>query len=508
MPKSTTMTSDWMDLSNELACYLQKEARETVLLLPAMDIIEADHAAQYCARQDDYLLPLGQLRLLDVVLYLPSSISPAAIESVRTAAITSALAWQKGRLSQNEDDQTDCYYALILDVQLNNDNIDVNDDDDVNNVDSSSHQEVVSHRLSHHFGARYFEENLVLSLNDSAPRLQVFSWQDWASILTTVQTSCELWRFLGCHLKHLTPQPLEHSTTSHPSSFDSEQALLTQFMDSDALFTQAIMNDDALIKYGMQDKPNSALVTMKLAQKSNNAAAQMYHQHMQQASTLWSQLSTQMIDLVGEKSTANDEEHSTASQYSHWQQQLRDESLFSRHELVRTLYKHPKQTAELQQSGYVVHQHSYESLGRHYVLIFYGQAANVQQSRTAIQPNLQQIAQDVATRLPIAELHHVIVLGIEFIADATDTFMDIDLWIQPVSAMTQKERQLTKQLQRLGHQQAGERQSNQQNLQSVSQVAASTQTTGSPQKLKKDKQSTELPNVHLNFSVPARDDKP
>ncbi|WP_201558918.1 hypothetical protein [Psychrobacter sp. 72-O-c] len=476
MPKSTTMTSDWTYLTNELACYLQKEALEVVLLLPAMDTIEVNHAAKYCARQYNYLLPLGQLRLLEATLYLPSSIYPADIEEVRTAAITSALAWQKSCLSQNEDDQTDCYYVLILDIQLNNDDIDVNG----NNVDSSHHQGVVSQRLTHHFGTRYFKESLVLDANDSVQQLQIFSWQDWHSILITVQTASELWRFLGYQLKHLKPQQLEPPTASHSSNFDSEQALLTQFMNSDFLFTQAIMIDDALIKYGMQDKPNSALVTMKLAQKNNSTAVQMYHQHMQQASTLWSQLSTQMIGLVGEKPTTSDEEQSTASQYSHWQQQLRDESLFSRHELVRTLYRHPKQTAELQQSGYVVHQHSYESLGRHYVLIFYGQTANGKQSKEAIQPNLQQIAQDVATRLPIAELHHVIVMGIEFIADTTDTFMDIDLWIQPVSAMTQKERRLTKQLQRLKHQQTGERQkSNQQDLQSVSKVTSSTQITGS-----------------------------
>ncbi|SLJ85901.1 hypothetical protein [Psychrobacter sp. DAB_AL43B] len=92
-------------------------------------------------------------------------------------------------------------------------------------------------------------------------------------------------------------------------------------------------------------------------------------------------------------------------------------------------------------------------LGRHYVLIFYGQESEGQHSKATIQPNLSKIAQDVATRLPVAELHHIIVLGIDFITEAEDTFIDIDLWIQPVAAMTQRERQLTKQIQRL-HQQS------------------------------------------------------
>ena len=93
------------------------------------------------------------------------------------------------------------------------------------------------------------------------------------------------------------------------------------------------------------------------------------------------------------------------------------------------------------------------------MLIFYGQDAEGQHSKKAIQPNLAKIALDVATRLPIAELHHVIVLGIDFIIEAEDSFMDIDLWIQPVDAMSQRERQLSqrerqlsKQLQRLQQQ--------------------------------------------------------
>ena len=178
---------------------------------------------------------------------------------------------------------------------------------------------------------------------------------------------------------------------------------------------------------------------------------------MEQAAVLWSQLSSQMIAMVSKKPVAVKSKEPPAEQqkkslgldFFHWQQQILDESLFSRHELIRTLYKHPKQEMALQKQGYVIHQHSYECLGRHYVLIFYGQDLEGQNSKARIQPNLAKIALDVATRLPIAELHHVIVLGIDFIAEVGDTFIDIDLWIQPVDKMTQRERQLTKQLQQL-----------------------------------------------------------
>lgn len=183
-------------------------------------------------------------------------------------------------MSQDKDNKASCYYALILDIQFSDIATDSNSVD--SNVYQSNihqnniHQNNLSQRLIPHFSARYFEENLLLDVNDSTQPLQVFGWQDWYSILATVQTPCELWRFLGYHLNQLKLKPLEYSATSDVSSFDSEQALLTRFMNSDALFTPAIEVDNALIKYGMQDKPNSAIVTMKLAQKNNNATAQMY----------------------------------------------------------------------------------------------------------------------------------------------------------------------------------------------------------------------------------------
>ena len=105
------------------------------------------------------------------------------------------------------------------------------------------------------------------------------------------------------------------------------------------------------------------------------------------------------------------------------------------------------------------------------------------------------MAQDVATRLPLAELHHVIILGIEFVSDAADTYMDIDLWIQPVSPMSQKERQLTKQPQRMRQQQS--RQTKASAQKSVSHRSLSTKTPI---------QHT-LEGMQMNIKVPSRDDE-
>ena len=494
MFNSITGTSDGGYLVNELACYLQTDALDIVL--PNMQTIEIRYEAHYTARQYHYHLPLGKLQLLALILYLPSETSLANIETVRMAAVKAVLAWQKTNCSQDKDNQALVYDVLVVDIQFsehanssnNNDN-NIEHNNDNNNNEHNRQRNQLPKRLKHEFAARYFMENLVVDMSDHAQRLQVFSWHDWGSITLALQTPCELWRFLGYHLDQL-----QRSVSSHVASFESEDMLVTQFLSSALLFDHAITIDNALIKYGIQQAPNAALVAMTLAQKNKSQTAQMYQQHRQQAATLWSQLSTQMIDTVSAELTAQADTESLKPQFSLWQQQLLDESAFSRHELIRTLYRHPQQKPALQKTGYVVHQHSYENLGRHYVLIFYGQDLAGQNSKAAIQPNLQKIAQDVATRLPMAELHHVIILGIDFISDAGETFIDIDLWIQPVNNMTQRERQLTKQIQRLKQQGAEQ--------QDIQQPVAKKQAAKKPNKPVND-----LPQIRLNLSIPARKDK-
>ena len=452
MSNSTTAIADKPYLGNELACYVQTDNLE--MLLPAIQALEATHKIQYQAQKLAYHLPLNELQLLELRVYLPESMLAADIESVRKTAIKSVLAWHKGYLSGQKADIAHTIEVLVFDIQFKN------DIEESSHVAEKDNRHSKYKRLKHDFPARYFMEDLIIDISDSGQPLQIFDWHDWQSILNALHTPCELWRFLRYRL-----EPLQQSAISHVPSFESEEASINNFVNSSTLFTQAIAIDNALIKYGMQDAPNAALVAMALAQKNHSPTSQMYQQHMQQAAILWSQLSSQMITMVnemfiarkgreqrGNKPFTEAEKQQQQTELSYWQQQILDESLFSRHELVRTLYRHPKQQQSLQQQGYVVHQHSYECLGRHYVLIFYGQDAEGQHSKKAIQPNLAKIALDVATRLPIAELHHVIVLGIDFIIEAEDSFMDIDLWIQPVDAMSQRERQLSKQLQRLQQQ--------------------------------------------------------
>lgn len=427
MSNLTTVISDEGYLGDELACYLQSEVLE--IELPTIQALVTSYNGQYKAQKYDYQLPLGQLQLLNLSIYLPEDIVAGHIENVRKTAIESISAWRNDYLTRYKDKIEATTYAAVFDIQFRN------------------IYQNTSKRVKNNLISNAFIDSLSSEIHASELPLQLFGWHDWQLILRALHTPCELWRFLQYRLGQW-----QHTDNSRINSLKSEEAMIADFLNNPAVFAQAIAIDNALIKYKMQDKPNSALIAMALAQKSQSTTSQMYQQHMAQAAVLWSQMISQMLKRYSDNGQKKNKQDFSAINLAYWQQQILDESLFSRHELIGTLYKHPKQQQQLREQGYVVHHHSYESLGRHYMLIFYGQDVKGQHSKQTIQPNLAKIALDVATRLPIAELHHVIVLGIDFIDEANETFIDIDLWIQPVAAMSQRERQLTKQIQQLQQQ--------------------------------------------------------
>ena len=427
MSNLTTVISDEGYLGDELACYLQSEVLE--IELPTIQALVTSYNGQYKAQKYDYQLPLGQLQLLNLSIYLPEDIGAGYIENVRKTAIESISAWRNDYLTRYKDKIEATTYAAVFDIQFRN------------------IYQNTSKRVKNNLISNAFIDSLSSEIHASELPLQLFGWHDWQLILRALHTPCELWRFLQYRLGQW-----QHTDNSRIDSLKSEGAVIADFLNNPAVFAQAIAIDNALIKYKMQDKPNSALIAMALAQKSQSTTSQMYQQRMAQAAVLWSQMISQMLKRYSDNGQKKNKQDFSAINLAYWQQQILDESLFSRHELIGTLYKHPKQQQQLREQGYVVHHHSYESLGRHYMLIFYGQDVKGQHSKQTIQPNLAKIALDVATRLPIAELHHVIVLGIDFIDEANETFIDIDLWIQPVAAMSQRERQLTKQIQQLQQQ--------------------------------------------------------
>ncbi|MDN6276530.1 hypothetical protein [Psychrobacter sp.] len=209
------------------------------------------------------------------------------------------MEWHRTLLSQNSSYEKDGQDVLVLDIQF------CDDKQAISKTEGNNQPNGRIKRLTHSFGASYFMEDLIVDMSDCLQKLQVFSWHDWQTILTALQTPCDLWRFLLYHLEQL--QQSEHDNVP---AFESETALVSQFLQSPSWFETAIKVDNELIKLGIQSKPSAALVAMTLAHKNQSRTAQMYQQHMEQAATLWSQLSNQMIEMHSEKLSRDDEEDS------------------------------------------------------------------------------------------------------------------------------------------------------------------------------------------------------
>ena len=92
MSNLTTVISDEGYLGDELACYLQSEVLE--IELPTIQALVTSYNGQYKAQKYDYQLPLGQLQLLNLSIYLPEDIVAGHIENVRKTAIESISAWR------------------------------------------------------------------------------------------------------------------------------------------------------------------------------------------------------------------------------------------------------------------------------------------------------------------------------------------------------------------------------------------------------------------------------
>ena len=344
MSNLTTVISDEGYLGDELACYLQSEVLE--IELPTIQALVTSYNGQYKAQKYDYQLPLGQLQLLNLSIYLPEDIVAGHIENVRKTAIESISAWRNDYLTRYKDKIEATTYAVVFDIQFRN------------------IYQNTSKRVKNNLISNAFIDSLSSEIHASELPLQLFGWHDWQLILRALHTPCELWRFLQYRLGQW-----QHTDNSRIDSLKSEEAMIAGFLNNPAVFAQAIAIDNALIKYKMQDKPNSALIAMALAQKSQSTTSQMYQQRMAQAAVLWSQMISQMLKRYSDNGQKKNKQDFSAINLAYLQQQILDESLFSRHELIGTLYKYPKQQQQLREQGYVVHHHSYESLGRHYMLI-------------------------------------------------------------------------------------------------------------------------------------------
>ena len=108
---STMVMSDGSYLMNEMACYLRADILK--IILPDMPVIESNYQAQY----SQYQLPLGELNLVELVIYLPTDMLPADIEALGRTAFNAVNIWRKTHISRSIDSQLRNIDVLVLDIQ-------------------------------------------------------------------------------------------------------------------------------------------------------------------------------------------------------------------------------------------------------------------------------------------------------------------------------------------------------------------------------------------------------
>lgn len=165
VPKLLTTTSELTQTVKELSYYRQIDDKGVaVSATTSVDI-------QQCFDQHCYLLPLGELRLLNSTLYLPTTASQIDIEVARKNTIKSALMWQNRCLQHDAEDAKPPCCVLVIDIQLN---------DTLAKFGNSTSTDINSNKkyskqFSHSFGANYFMEELVLDISETSNMLPVFS---------------------------------------------------------------------------------------------------------------------------------------------------------------------------------------------------------------------------------------------------------------------------------------------------------------------------------------------
>lgn len=180
MSNLTTVISDEGYLGDELACYLQSEVLE--IELPTIQALVTSYNGQYKAQKYDYQLPLGQLQLLNLSIYLPEDIVAGHIENVRKTAIESISAWRNDYLTRYKDKIEATTYAAVFDIQFRN------------------IYQNTSKRVKNNLISNAFIDSLSSEIHASELPLQLFGWHDWQLILRALHTPCELWRFLQYRL--------------------------------------------------------------------------------------------------------------------------------------------------------------------------------------------------------------------------------------------------------------------------------------------------------------------
>ncbi len=246
--------------------------------------------------------------------------------------------------------------------------------------------------IDYKLGSEFFREDFVLDLDNKDKTIQIFNASSMLSLLQELQTPIDFIGFINYY----------QSALMNFVEFEHEIELVNKYLQ-EGLFLDDVRNvEQQLVDAGFLEEINQkkAIAIDKRSQKQQKAHQKLLD-GMQEYSRVWVKLlikiNQQLRGELGRKLLVK----------------LDEQSMYTRMKIVAEVMDFVQQPIELQQQGYIRHQHSYHQFGQHFVLIFYGLNQQSQLNRAYIQQHHASILQDLAGNAQLENVEELFLLGFD-----------------------------------------------------------------------------------------------
>ncbi|MGO3340430.1 MAG: hypothetical protein ACTIL8_11555 [Psychrobacter sp.] len=299
---------------------------------------------------------------------------------------------------------------------------------------SISHQDeqsgLSSYAVGYEYGSRFFAEDCVLDLDNEQSVLQVFSYQNFADILSQLVTPSDLTTFLDFHRDQLASF----------SSFKNESTLLKQFLQSPDFHQRAIDVQERLIDNELIDQIELRL--RKVSEPNQTVFANALMAEIQKYTRMWYKLFNSVIERY----------HKAGKPLPRAQiDVLADESMYTYACLVEKILAYRTMDQDSRWNGYVRHEHSYHVFGRHYLIVFYAQDDSSSLSAGDVRSSHQDLLSDLNAQLQDPVMSDLFLLGVEFrpCEDSVNTEVYLDIFHQTGTLIDENTQRLYERLAKL-----------------------------------------------------------
>ncbi|MGP9493541.1 hypothetical protein [Psychrobacter sp. AOP7-B1-24] len=287
-----------------------------------------------------------------------------------------------------------------------------------------------SYTVGYEYGSRFFAEDCVLDLDNEQSVLQVFSYQNFADILSQLVTPSDLTTFLDFH----------HDKLASFSSFKNESTLLKQFLQSPDFHQRAIGVQERLIDNELIDQIELRL--RKVSEPNQTVFANALMAEIQKQTRMWYKLFNSVIERYHEAGKPLPKAQIDV---------LADESMYTYACLVEKILAYRTMDQESRWNGYVRHEHSYHVFGRHYLVVFYAQDDSSSLSAGNVRSSHQDLLSDLNAQLQDPVMSDLFLLGVEFrpCEDSVNTEVYLDIFHQTGSLIDKNTQRLYERLAKL-----------------------------------------------------------